>query len=62
MKLIQIDIPIVSNITRLLRTPKYKFPFCPQNIAMNFISMLELAYKGKQAMLETVRFEVIGSY
>jgi hypothetical protein len=54
MELIRIDIPKGNSITRVLKTPRFEFPFCSKNIGLDFIPMLEIAWKGKQAMLDTV--------
>lgn len=47
MKLIRMDIPNGSSITRVLKTPSFKFPSCSKNIGLDFIRMLEIAWKGK---------------
>jgi hypothetical protein len=54
MELIRMDIPKGSSIARVLKAPRFKFPSCPKNIGLDFIPMLEIAWKGKQAMLDTV--------
>lgn len=55
MEFIRMDIPKGNSITRVLKTPRYQFPSCITAISVDFFPMFEVAWKGKQAMLDTIR-------
>ncbi|KAI9245784.1 hypothetical protein EDC94DRAFT_653518 [Helicostylum pulchrum] len=55
MELLRMDIPQGSAITRILRTPMFEFPSSPNNIGTDFIPILEITWKAKQAMLKNVQ-------
>jgi hypothetical protein len=55
MELLRMDIPQGSAITRILRTPMFEFPSSPNNIGIDFIPILEITWKAKQAMLKNVQ-------
>ena len=55
MELLRMDIPQGSAITRILRTPMFEFLSSPNNIGIDFIPILEITWKAKQAMLKNVQ-------
>ncbi|KAG1039509.1 hypothetical protein G6F43_012486 [Rhizopus delemar] len=55
MELLRMDIPHKSAITRVLRSSMFEFPSSPNNIGIDFIHILEITWKAKQAMLKNAQ-------
>ncbi|KAG1044920.1 hypothetical protein G6F43_011378 [Rhizopus delemar] len=54
MELVIMDCPVGHHITRVSRTPKLEFPSTLKTFAIDFLPLLEAAWKGKEAMKNTV--------
>ncbi|KAI8978412.1 hypothetical protein BDB01DRAFT_726176 [Pilobolus umbonatus] len=48
------DCPVGNHITRVSRTPKLDFPITINTMAVDFLPLLEAAWKGKEAMKKNV--------
>ncbi|RCI06536.1 hypothetical protein CU098_010710 [Rhizopus stolonifer] len=55
MELLTMDIPQGSSTARILRTPMFEFSSSPSNIGIDFIPILEITWKAKQAILKNVQ-------
>ncbi|OBZ80776.1 hypothetical protein A0J61_11175 [Choanephora cucurbitarum] len=54
LELIVMDVPVGNHISRISRTMPFGFPSSIEQVNTNFLPLLELAWKGKQAMEELV--------
>lgn len=44
------DIPVGQHITRITKTARFEFPSSIETMATDFLPLLEITWKGKQAM------------
>lgn len=44
------DIPVGEHITRNTKTARYEFPSSIETMAIDFLPLLEITWKGKQVM------------
>lgn len=54
MELVIMDCPVDHHITQVSRTPKLEFPSTINTFAVDFVPLLEAAWKGKEAMKNNV--------
>lgn len=45
------DVPVGSHIARITRIARFEFPSSVENMPVDCLPLLELVYKGKQAMI-----------
>ncbi|KAG1448716.1 hypothetical protein G6F46_011062 [Rhizopus delemar] len=50
MELVVVDIPVGQHITRITKTARFEFPSSIETMATDFLPLLEITWKGKQAM------------
>ncbi|CAO3679845.1 hypothetical protein G6F70_009110 [Rhizopus microsporus] len=51
LELVVLDVPVGSHIARITRTARFEFPSAVENMAVDFLPLLQLVFKGKQAMV-----------
>ncbi|CAO0794212.1 unnamed protein product [Mucor circinelloides] len=49
--LVVLDVPVGSHIARITRIARFEFPSSVENMPVDCLPLLELVYKGKQAMI-----------
>jgi hypothetical protein len=54
MELVIMDVPVGYSITRVLKTCKFEFPETINSFALHFIPLLQVAWKGKEIMKDTI--------
>jgi hypothetical protein len=50
MELVVMDILVGEHITRITKTVRFEFPSSIETMAINFLPLLEITWKGKQVM------------
>ncbi|KAG1464114.1 hypothetical protein G6F56_005147 [Rhizopus delemar] len=55
MEVVLMDVPVGHSISRISKSPKLQFPLSKSNIATDFISLIEITWKGKRMMEHIVR-------
>lgn len=54
MELVIMDVPEGKHVTRITKTKKFPFPEAMDSFSVDFLSLLELAWKGREMMIENL--------
>lgn len=54
LELVIMDVPTGHSICRISRSEKFTFPDCIDTFATDLIPLLEIIWKGKQVMINTI--------
>lgn len=50
MELVIMDVPVGQHIARITKTARFEFPSSIKTMTIDFLPLLEITWKGKQAM------------